>query len=277
MKKFFKKAIALLLTVTVLSACSYKKQDVKKEVTKEEKNTSENKKLMVFAAASMTETLNQIKKLYEQDHKGIEIVYTFDSSGTLKKQIEQGADADIFISAALKQMNALDKAKNKDAKDLIDDSSRFNLLENKVVLVVPEDNKANVQKFEDLKDEKVQKIALGNSDVPVGQYSEELLKNLNIWDKIQPRVTLGSNVKEVTTWVKEKVADCGIVYATDAYSAGLKVVDTAKEGMIKTPVIYPAAVLKNSKNAKESKEFLEFLKNDKCKAIFEKVGFAVVK
>lgn len=277
MKKFFKKAIALLLTVTVLSACSYKKQDVKKEVTKEEKNTSENKKLMVFAAASMTETLNQIKKLYEQDHKGIEIVYTFDSSGTLKKQIEQGADADIFISAALKQMNALDKAKNKDAKDLIDDSSRFNLLENKVVLVVPEDNKANVQKFEDLKDEKVQKIALGNSDVPVGQYSEELLKNLNIWDKIQPRVTFGSNVKEVTTWVKEKVADCGIVYATDAYSAGLKVVDTAKEGMIKTPVIYPAAVLKNSKNAKESKEFLEFLKNDKCKAIFEKVGFAVVK
>lgn len=277
MKKFFKKAIALLLTVTVLSACSYKKQDVKKEVTKEQKNTSENKKLMVFAAASMTETLNQIKKLYEQEHKGIEIVYTFDSSGTLKKQIEQGADADIFISAALKQMNALDKAKNKDAKDLIDDSSRFNLLENKVVLVVPKDNKANVQKFEDLANEKVQKIALGNSDVPVGQYSEELLKNLNIWDKIQPRVTLGSNVKEVTTWVKEAVADCGIVYATDAYSAGLKVVDTAKEGMIKTPVIYPAAVLKNSKNAKESKEFLEFLKNDKCKAIFEKVGFALVK
>lgn len=277
MKKFFKKAIALLLTVTVLSACSYKKQDVKKEVTKEQKNTSENKKLMVFAAASMTETLNQIKKLYEQEHKGIEIVYTFDSSGTLKKQIEQGADADIFISAALKQMNALDKAKNKDAKDLIDDSSRFNLLENKVVLVVPKDNKANVQKFEDLANEKVQKIALGNSDVPVGQYSEELLKNLNIWDKIQPRVTLGSNVKEVTTWVKEAVADCGIVYATDAYSAGLKVVDTAKDGMIKTPVIYPAAVLKNSKNAKESKEFLEFLKNDKCKAIFEKVGFALVK
>ena len=225
----------------------------------------------------MTETMEQIKKIYEEEHKDIEIVYTFDSSGTLKKQIEQGANADIFISAALKQMNALDKTKTKDAKVVIDESTRFNLLENKVVLAVPSDNKANVQKFEDLTNEKIEKIALGNSDVPVGQYSEELLKNLKIWDKIQPRVTFGTNVKEVTTWVKEGVANCGIVYATDAYSAGLKVVDTAKEGMIKTPVIYPAAVLKDSKNANESKEFLKFLKNDKCKAIFEKVGFALAK
>ena len=123
----------------------------------------------------------------------------------------------------------------------------------------------------------ISKIALGNSDVPVGQYSEELLKNLKIWDEIQKKVTLGSNVKEVTTWIKEGVANCGIIYATDAYSAGLEVVATAKEGMIKTPVLYPAAVLKNSKNSKEAKEFLEFLKGDECKAIFEKVGFTRAK
>lgn len=277
MKKFLKRAIALCLMVTVLGACSPKKEEVKKDQKQEQTNKTEKKKLTVFAAASMTETMEQIKKIYEEEHKDIEIVYTFDSSGTLKKQIEQGAKADIFISAALKQMNALDKTKTKDAKVVIDESTRFNLLENKVVLAVPSDNKANVQKFEDLTNEKVEKIALGNSDVPVGQYSEELLKNLKIWDKIQPRVTFGTNVKEVTTWVKEGVANCGIVYATDAYSAGLKVVDTAKEGMIKTPVIYPAAVLKDSKNANESKEFLKFLKNDKCKAIFEKVGFALAK
>ena len=145
------------------------------------------------------------------------------------------------------------------------------------MLVVAKDDKSNIQSFTDLTNGNIQKIALGNSDVPVGQYSEELLKKLNIWDKIQPRVTFGTNVKEVTTWVKEGVADCGIVYATDAYSAGLKVVDTAKEGMIKTPVMYPVAVLKDSKNSKEAKEFLEFLKNEKCKAVFEKVGFSMAK
>ena len=138
-------------------------------------------------------------------------------------------------------------------------------------------NSLGLKDFTDLTKAEISKIALGNSDVPVGQYSEELLKNLKIWDEIQKKVTLGSNVKEVTTWIKEGVANCGIIYATDAYSAGLEVVATAKEGMIKTPVLYPAAVLKNSKNSKEAKEFLEFLKGDECKAIFEKVGFTMAK
>lgn len=277
MKGFLKRFLVLTLAVGMLGACSPKQAEHKKETKVEKKEGTEKKKITVFAAASMTETMEQIKKVYEEKHKNIELVYTFDSSGTLKKQIEQGAQADIFISAAQKQMNALDKTKTADAKVVIDEASRFNLLENKVVLAVAKGNPAKVEKFEDLANDNITKIALGNSDVPVGQYSEELLKNLKIWEKIQPKVTLGSNVKEVTTWVKEGVASCGIVYATDAYSAGLEVVATAKEGMIKTPVLYPAAVLKNSKNAKEAKEFLEFLKGNECKAIFEKVGFAIAK
>lgn len=277
MKGFLKKFLVLALAVGMLGACSPKQAEPKKDTKVEKKEGTEKKKITVFAAASMTETMEQIKKVYEEKHKNIELVYTFDSSGTLKKQIEQGAQADIFISAAQKQMNALDKTKTADAKVVIDEASRFNLLENKVVLAVAKGNPAKVEKFEDLANDNITKIALGNSDVPVGQYSEELLKNLKIWEKIQPKVTLGSNVKEVTTWVKEGVASCGIVYATDAYSAGLEVVATAKKGMIKTPVLYPAAVLKDSKNAKEAKEFLEFLKGDECKAIFEKVGFAIAK
>ncbi|WP_308577514.1 molybdate ABC transporter substrate-binding protein [uncultured Parvimonas sp.] len=277
MKGFLKKFLVLALAVGMLGACSPKQAEPKKDTKVEKKEGTEKKKITVFAAASMTETMEQIKKVYEEKHKNIELVYTFDSSGTLKKQIEQGAQADIFISAAQKQMNALDKTKTADAKVVIDEASRFNLLENKVVLAVAKGNPAKVEKFEDLANDNITKIALGNSDVPVGQYSEELLKNLKIWEKIQPKVTLGSNVKEVTTWVKEGVASCGIVYATDAYSAGLEVVATAKKGMIKTPVLYPAAVLKNSKNAKEAKEFLEFLKGNECKAIFEKVGFAIAK
>ena len=272
MKKFLR--VFLVLTMILgITACSSKQAD--KKETKVEK--TEKKKLNVFCAASMTETMEQIKKVYEEKHKDIELVYTFDSSGTLKKQIEQGADADIFISAAQKQMNALDKSKTPEASVVIDEATRFNLLENKVVLAVSKGNSLGLKDFTDLTKAEISKIALGNSDVPVGQYSEELLKNLKIWDEIQKKVTLGSNVKEVTTWIKEGVANCGIIYATDAYSAGLEVVATAKEGMIKTPVLYPAAVLKNSKNAKEAKEFLEFLKGDECKAIFEKVGFTRAK
>ncbi len=271
-----KKLLRVFLVLTIIlgfTACSSKKAENKE--TKVEK--TEKKKLNVYCAASMTETMQEIKKVYEEKHKDIELVYTFDSSGTLKKQIEQGSDVDIFISAASKQMNALDKSKTPDAKVVIDESSRFNLLENKVVLAVTKGNSLGLKDFTDLTKTEISKIALGNSDVPVGQYSEELLKNLKIWDEIQSKVTFGSNVKEVTTWIKEGVANCGIIYATDAYSAGLEVVVTAKEGMIKTPVLYPAAVLKNSKNPQEAKEFLEFLKGDECKAIFEKVGFTRAK
>lgn len=249
-----------------------------KEEAKEEVKTEEKKDLIVFAAASMTETLEKIKTLYEEQNPNVEVVYTFDSSGTLKTQIEEGAHVDIFISAAQKQMNALDPEKGEVANDnVIDSATRIDLLENKVTLVVPNGSEKGITDFKDFDTDKVEKIALGNSDVPVGQYSEELLTNLGIWEKIQDKITFGSNVKEVTTWVSEGVVDAGIVYKTDAFSAGLDVVAEADSSLLKTPVVYPAALLNKSENKDEAQKFLEFLQGDEAKAIFEEVGFALVK
>lgn len=226
--------------------------------------------LNVFAAASMTETLNIIKANYEAEHKNVEVVLTLDSSGTLKTQIEEGADCDLFISAAQKQMNALEEA------GLIDAETRINLLENKCVLVVPDGNPAGIESYEDLGTDKLSLIALGNSDVPVGQYSEEIFTYMNIWDKLnsESRITFGTNVKEVTAQVASGAVDCGIVYGTDAAAAGLTVVAEAPEGSHK-PVIYPAAVTSEAANAEAAAEFLDYLKTDACTAVFTEAGFAI--
>ncbi len=203
------------------------------------------------------------------------------NNNVLMTQISEGADCDLFISAAQKQMNALDVTqdaeKNPDKLDFIDTETRVNILENKVVLVVPEGNPANISKFADLANAKM--IAIGNSDVPVGSYSLDIIKYLGLDIaalESAGKVTYGTNVKEVTTQVSEGTVDCGIVYATDAFSAGLTVVDTATKDMCKQ-VIYPAAVLKASKNAVAAKSFLDFLTTDDAMKVFEAVGFMAVK
>ena len=234
--------------------------------------SGESVQLMVFAAASLTETLNQIAEQYKTVAPNVELVFNFDSSGTLKTQIEEGADCDLFLSAAQKQMNALQD------EDLINTGTRVDLLENKVVLAVPEGNPADIQSFEDIGTDKCKLVALGNEDVPVGSYSIEILTNLGILDELESsnKITYGSNVKEVTTQVKEAAADCGIVYATDAYSAGLETVDeaTADES---GQVIYPAALTASTAHAEEAQAFLDYLTTDDAAAIFESVGFAMVK
>jgi len=241
--------------------------------------------LTVFAAASMTETLNQLKTEYEKQHPDVELTFNYDSSGTLKKQIQNGAECDIFISAAQKQMNQLDGSKdataNPDKLDFIDSATRINLLENKVVLVTPEGNPKQIQNFNDmaakLKDGSI-RLVMGNSDVPVGQYTEKILKFYNLDEKAiasAGNITYGSNVKEVTTQVLEGSADCGVVYATDAFSAKLKPVDQATKEMC-GQVIYPAAVLKNSKQQDAAKDFLKFLQSDEAMKVFESVGFSRV-
>ena len=237
--------------------------------------------LVVFAAASMTETMNQIAELYKAVAPNVTLVYTFDSSGTLKTQIQEGADCDIFISAAQKQMNQLDSSVdadggNTDGLDFVLQGTRCNLVENKVTLVVPEGNPAGISSFDDVATDKVKLIALGNSDVPVGQYSEEIFTSMGVWDQLNAgqKITFGTNVKEVTSQVAEAAVDCGVVYGTDAYSAGLEVVAEAPDGTHK-PVIYPAAVLNTTKNGDAAKAFLEFLKGDECSAVFESVGFSI--
>lgn len=234
-----------------------------------ETSAAESATIHVFAAASLTEALTQIGENYKAVAPNITVTFTFDSSGILQKQIEQGAECDLFLSAAQKQMNALFDEK------YIDESTRTDLLENKVVLTVPEGNPAGVTAFEDVNTDKVKLVALGNSDVPVGQYAEELYTTLGIWDDIQSKITFGSNVKEVTTWVSEGTVDCGVVYATDAHSAGLQVVSEADPALLSNKVVYPAAVLSASAHADAAKAFLDYLTSADSVAVFQSVGFAM--
>lgn len=271
--------MALAMTMTVgLTGCGSTNTNTNADV-------GEKTELVVFAAASMTETLNQIKTDYEAQHKDVTLTYNFDSSGTLKTQIQEGATCDVFISAAQKQMDQLDASKDETANpeklDFINSDSRMDLLENKVVLVVPENNPKNIQSFDDLKS-KLESgdvlMAMGNSDVPVGQYTQKILQYFGLDEKALAdagEITYGSNVKEVTTQVSEGSADCGIVYYTDAYSAGLKVVGEATEEMC-GKTIYPAAVMKNSQHPEQAQEFLAYLSSDAAAKVFEKVGFAAV-
>lgn len=277
------KAIAALLALAVsmtacLTGCGRTNTDTNADA-------SEKTELVVFAAASMTETLNQIKTDYEAQHKDITLTYNFDSSGTLKTQIQEGAICDVFISAAQKQMDQLDASKdntaNSEQLDFINSDSRMDLLENKVVLVVPENNLENINSFDDLKS-KLESgdvlLAMGNSDVPVGQYTQKILQYWGLDEKALAdagEITYGSNVKEVTTQVSEGSADCGVVYYTDAYSAGLKIVGEATEEMC-GKTIYPAAVMKNSEHPEQAQEFLAYLSSDAAAKVFEKVGFAAV-
>lgn len=243
----------------------------------------EHKELKVFAAASMTETLTEIAKRYKEVAPDVTLIFNFDSSGTLKTQIEEGAECDIFISAAPKQMDQLDRSVdatgNPDGLDFVLQGSRIDLLENKVTLVVPEGNAKNINSYEDLVEGLNAGnivLAMGNADVPVGQYTQKIFGFYGLSEEELANkgcITYGTNVKEVTTQVAEAVVDCGIIYATDACSAGLTVVDTATSEMCGR-VVYPVAVLNISEQKEAVKEFLDFLTGEKASEVFEKVGFS---
>jgi len=228
--------------------------------------------LIVFAASSMTETLTDLGARYMEEHPQIHIVFNFDSSGTLQTQIQEGAQADLFLSAGQKQMNILEE------EGYILPDTRLNLLENKVALVVGKDATGGVTSYEELIERlKAGEIllAMGNADVPVGQYTQKIFNYYGVEEQELAAagcITYGSNVKEVTTQVREGVVDCGIIYQTDAYSAGLTVVDTALDAMC-GQVIYPAAVLKATEQQEEAKAFLAYLMSDTADAVFEGVGF----
>lgn len=249
----------------------------------EAESAGEPVELIVFAAASMTETLTEIAELYKTMAPNVTLVFNFDSSGTLKTQIQEGAECDVFISAAPKQMNQLDASRdadvNPDGLDFVLQGTRIDLLENKVALAVPEGNPANINSYDDLvaglKAGTIL-LAMGNSDVPVGQYTQKILKYYELDEEELAKagvITYGSNVKEVTTQVSEATVSCGIIYGTDAYSAKLTVVDTATKEMC-GQVIYPAAVLNITKNEAAARAFLEYLTGSEAGAVFEAVGFS---
>ena len=280
-----KRLVSLLLALSLvlaLTACGQK--DTAPDTTQTDDPQTEQAEpveLIVFAAASMTETMTQIAEMYKSVAPEVTIIYNFDSSGKLLTQIKEGADCDLFISAAPTQMNAMDGSligdteENPDGLDRIVTGSRIDLLENKVTLAVPEGNPKGIESFDQLaellKGGDVM-LAIGNSDVPVGQYTLKIFNYYGIDETaVADKLTYGNNVKEVTSQVSEGAVDCGIIYATDAYSAGLTVVDSATAEMC-GQVIYPAAVMQGEKEA-AARAFLAYLQADAAMTVFESVGF----
>ena len=242
--------------------------------------------LVVFAAASMEETLTEIRGMYAEAAPNVTLVFNFDSSGTLKTQIQEGADCDIFISAGQKQMDQLDieadESVNTEGLDFVLAESRIDLLENRVTLCVPESNPMGIESFDQLAGLLAEGgvfMCMGNSDVPVGQYTQKILAYYGL-DEAElanaGEITYGTNVKEVATQIKEGSVDCGVIYCTDAFSEGLEIVDYATAEMC-GQVIYPAAVLKTSENQEAAQAFLDYLSTPEAMAVFEEVGFAPVK
>ncbi|MDR2750785.1 MAG: molybdate ABC transporter substrate-binding protein [Clostridiales bacterium] len=225
--------------------------------------------IQVFAAASLTEAFTQIAENYKAVSPNTTVVFNFDSSGKLQTQIEEGAEADVFVSAALKQMDALDQG------GYILEGTREDLLVNSVVLITAKGSDTQVTSFEDVATDLAPLVALGNADVPVGQYAEEIFGNLGIWDAVSAKASFGGNVKEVLSQVESASVDVGVVYSTDAATSdGVDVICAAPEGS-HSPVVYPAAVIKESQNSDAGLAFIKYLRDPASIAVFEGIGFKV--
>lgn len=288
MKKFLSLLLAGLMVCSLAACGTAPASSAAPEATAtpaSAQTADEPVELVVFAAASLTETLTEIAEDYKAVAPNVTLTFNFDSSGTLKTQIQEGAACDVFLSAGQKQMDQLDAAAdpavNTEGLDFVAEGSRLDLLENKVTLCVPEGNPAGITSFDDLADKLAAGtvlMAMGNSDVPVGQYTQKILSYYGLDEAALADagvLTYGTNVKEVTTQITEASVDCGIVYGTDAFSAGLTPVDTATAEMC-GQVIYPAAVLKTSAHPEEAQAFLDYLSTPEAMAVFEAVGFAAV-
>ena len=275
---------ALALTACGSNAASTASSAVSKAASSSAA-AGESVELIVFAAASLTETLSVIAETYTAENPSVTFQFNFDSSGTLKTQIQEGADCDLFLSAGQKQMDQLDSTASADVNteglDFVDSDTRVDLLENKVVLCVPEGNDKGIDSFDSLAEHlKAEDVlfCMGNSDVPVGQYTQKILAYYDLDEEALAAagvITYGTNVKEVTTQISEASVDAGVVYCTDAYSAGLTVVDEATAEMCGR-VVYPAAVMKNAPHADAAKAFLDYLQTKEAGDLFENVGFTAL-
>lgn len=238
------------------------------EEGQEESGEDEKTEILVAASASLEYAYeDELIPMFEEQNPDITVSGTYDSSGKLQTQIEEGMEADVFMSAATKQMDALTE------EGMIEEDSVTDLLENKIVLITSADSQLELSSFEDIT--KADTIAIGDpASVPVGQYSEEALTNLGLWDQVLAKASLGTNVTEVLNWVAEGSAQAGIVYATDAATTDkVKVVVEAPEDSLAEPAIYPVGIVSASENKEAAEKFVEFLKSDEAIQIFEDYGF----
>lgn len=284
MKKFISLLLALAMALSLVACGNGGSADTNQDANNadDQQTPAETVELTVFAAASLTESLTAIGEKYMAENENVKINFNFDSSGKLYTQIKEGAPCDLFISAAPKQMNQLDGTlkddadKNPDGLDMLVEGSRLDLLENKVVLAVAKGSDKGIDSFDKLAELLKSggvTLAIGNEDVPVGQYTKKIFAYYEIDEAaIAANLTYGSNVKEVTTAVSEGTVDCGIIYASDAYSAGLTVAAEATADMC-GQVIYPAAVLNTSTRQEAAAAFLAYLQDADASAEFEKVLF----
>ena len=269
MKKLLFISILIAIVVVSVGSCSAGWFDF---LGGDNANTDLNgQEVNLAAAASLKNAFDEkLIPMFEEKYPGVKVTPTYASSGDLQTQIENGLEADVFMSAANKQMNALAD------EGLVDNETNLQFLENKVVLIVPADSDSNISSFDDLKDVKGN-IAIGDPEsVPAGQYAQEVLNNTGLWDTVEPKLSLGTDVTAVLNQVAQGSADCGIVYATDAKSTDdVKVVCEAPEDALKTPVIYPVAALKNSTDSNATQAFLDFLQTKEAKDVFVEYGFTI--
>ncbi len=227
--------------------------------------------LTVSAAISLSQALQELKTVYQQRHTNLNITYNFGASGALVQQIQQGAPVDVFFSAATKQMNDLQQA------NLLLNETRRNLLTNRLVLITPK-NGVVLSDFKQLTDARIKRIAIGEpKSVPVGQYTQEMLTKIGLWEQIQPKLVLGNNVRQVLTYVESGNVDAGIVYTTDAKASPKVAVRATAAENWHSPIIYPVAVIRSSRNPVAAKTFVEFLAGDRAKIVFQKHGFGIVR
>ena len=275
MKKIISLMLVLILALSIAGCTSNEAPD---EIVDEDsgqvlednsvEEVDEEVTILLAAAASLKNSIdNELIPLFEEQNPNIKVEATYDSSGKLQSQIEEGADVDVFMSAAMKQMNELDE------QGMILEDSIVELLENKIVLIVPKGSNTSISSFEGILD--AERIAVGDPEsVPAGQYAQESFTNLNMWDQVLEKASLGTNVTEVLNWVAEGSADAGVVYSTDAASnENVEVVAEAPEGSV-SKVIYPIGVIKASTNEEAAKTFIEFLQSEEALNIFESYGFA---
>lgn len=267
-----KKAVLGVLTAAALAltACGGKQEQVSGEsTTAAAEESAEETTILVAAAASLKYSYDdELIPMFEAANPGIKVESTYDSSGKLQTQIEEGLSADVFMSASPKQMTALKE------EGMIDEDSIVDLLENKIVLIVPEGTEPKMTGFEDIT--KADIIAVGDPEsVPVGQYTKESLTSFGIWDEVEAKSTKGTNVTEVLNWVAEGSADAGIVYATDAATTPkVTVIAEAPEGSLAKKVIYPVGIVSGSEHKDAAQKFVDFLQSDEAAAVFKKYGFS---